>query len=125
MNHVTNVKDDVVFVEDTAAPLSKNNVEEELASHLDCLDKAGGEDFEDSWVVKRLVRKVDYRLMPILSLTYSFSLIDRVNLPNVILCRFVRCRSPLTDHLGTHCRYGYRSRFVHRSPLLDSQHDSR
>ena len=32
---------------------------------------------------KRIRRKVDLRLLPILSLTYSFSLIDRVNIPSV------------------------------------------
>lgn len=31
---------------------------------------------------KRLVRKIDFRLLPVLACIYSFALIDRVNLPN-------------------------------------------
>lgn len=36
----------------------------------------------DEKAVQRLVRKVDWRLLPCLALTYSFALIDRINLPN-------------------------------------------
>ena len=36
----------------------------------------------DEKAVRRLVRKIDWRLLPCLALTYSFALIDRVNLPN-------------------------------------------
>lgn len=41
------------------------------------------EDVELTKKIKRVVRKIDLRLLPILSITYSFSLIDRVNLANV------------------------------------------
>ena len=33
---------------------------------------------------RRVVRKIDMRLLPVLGLIYSFALIDRVNLPNVL-----------------------------------------
>ncbi|KAL1960550.1 hypothetical protein VTO42DRAFT_7129 [Malbranchea cinnamomea] len=36
----------------------------------------------DTQATRRLVRKIDLRLLPCLALTYSFALIDRVNLPN-------------------------------------------
>jgi hypothetical protein len=32
---------------------------------------------------RRLVRKIDLRLLPTLAVIYAFALIDRVNLPNV------------------------------------------
>lgn len=32
---------------------------------------------------RRIVRKIDMRLLPVLAVIYSFALIDRVNLPNV------------------------------------------
>lgn len=38
-----------------------------------------GDDL-DSKVVRRLIRKVDLRIMPALGLLYALSLIDRVNL---------------------------------------------
>jgi hypothetical protein len=32
---------------------------------------------------RRIIRKIDMRLLPVLAVIYSFALIDRVNLPNV------------------------------------------
>lgn len=32
---------------------------------------------------RRIMRKVDLRLLPVLAIIYAFALIDRVNLPNV------------------------------------------
>lgn len=32
--------------------------------------------------VRRLIRKIDIRLLPVLATIYAFALIDRVNLPN-------------------------------------------
>jgi len=37
----------------------------------------------ESKEVRRLVRKIDMRLLPVLATIYAFALIDRVNLPNV------------------------------------------
>lgn len=31
---------------------------------------------------RRIIRKIDFRLLPVLAVIYSFALIDRVNLPN-------------------------------------------
>lgn len=36
----------------------------------------------ESKEVRRLIRKIDFRLLPCLAAIYSFALIDRVNLPN-------------------------------------------
>jgi hypothetical protein len=54
---------------------SKSVTPEELLS-------VSNEDVDDlePHVVKKLIRKVDYRLMPGLGLLYTVSLIDRVNL---------------------------------------------
>lgn len=34
---------------------------------------------------RRLIRKIDMRLLPMLATIYAFALIDRVNLPNVCI----------------------------------------
>lgn len=39
------------------------------------------DEFEKS-EARRIVRKIDFRLLPVLACIYSFALIDRVNLPN-------------------------------------------
>jgi hypothetical protein len=44
-----------------------------------------GEEDRDKGVVRKLIRKVDLRLMPALGLLYASSLIDRVNLSVVCL----------------------------------------
>lgn len=36
----------------------------------------------DAAEIRRIVRKIDFRLLPVLATIYSFALIDRVNLPN-------------------------------------------
>lgn len=47
------------------------------AHHVDHL-----EEVKDSPEVKRIMRKIDMRLLPCLAVIYAFALIDRVNLPN-------------------------------------------
>lgn len=42
---------------------------------------APGEKEDDE--TRRIVRKIDLRLLPVLATIYAFALIDRVNLPNV------------------------------------------
>lgn len=46
------------------------------------LDSQTTDVLADQSAVRRLVRKLDFRLLPCLAMTYSFALIDRVNLPN-------------------------------------------
>jgi hypothetical protein len=44
---------------------------------------------QDTAAVKRVIRKVDWRLVPMLGLLYSWAPIDRVNLPavsTILLC---------------------------------------
>ena len=68
---------------------SANQMEDESAQKLDKLAcdndslASPNNDDELSKRIKRVVRKIDMRLLPILSITYAFSLIDRVNLANV------------------------------------------
>jgi hypothetical protein len=39
-------------------------------------------DEREDKAVRRLIRKIDMRLLPVLATIYAFALIDRVNLPN-------------------------------------------
>jgi hypothetical protein len=41
-----------------------------------------GPDAHDDAEIKRIVRKIDVRLLPVLASLYAFALIDRVNLAN-------------------------------------------
>lgn len=52
------------------------------------IEAATTDVLQDTKATRKVLRKIDWRLMPILSITFSFSLIDRINLPNV--CR--RCK---------------------------------
>lgn len=45
-------------------------------------DSEALENAQKSKEVRRVVRKIDLRLLPVLATIYSFALIDRVNLPN-------------------------------------------
>ena len=38
---------------------------------------------KDEKRVRKIIRKVDFRMVPILGLLYMWALIDRVNLPNI------------------------------------------
>lgn len=40
---------------------------------------------KDDKETRRVMRKIDLRLLPVLAIIYAFALIDRVNLPNVWL----------------------------------------
>lgn len=42
----------------------------------------GPQEREDK-ETRRIIRKIDMRLLPTLAIIYAFALIDRVNLPNV------------------------------------------
>lgn len=39
-------------------------------------------DEREDKTTRRLIRKIDLRLLPVLAVIYAFALIDRVNLPN-------------------------------------------
>lgn len=39
-------------------------------------------DEREDKTTRRLIRKIDIRLLPVLAVIYAFALIDRVNLPN-------------------------------------------
>jgi hypothetical protein len=50
---------------------------------LDHSGPAAGPDEKEDKETRRIIRKIDMRLLPTLAVIYAFALIDRVNLPNV------------------------------------------
>lgn len=46
---------------------------------------ASGNPEREDKETRRIIRKIDLRLLPTLAIIYAFALIDRVNLPNVCL----------------------------------------
>jgi hypothetical protein len=56
------------------------NIEEETN---DTSGPAGIPYEKDDKETRRIIRKIDLRLLPTLAVIYAFALIDRVNLPNV------------------------------------------
>jgi hypothetical protein len=57
----------------------------DVASTLEAQDVSGpatAPDERENKAVRRLIRKIDIRLLPVLAVIYAFALIDRVNLPN-------------------------------------------
>jgi hypothetical protein len=55
------------------------------ASHPEAQDASGpalAPDEKEDKATRRLIRKIDIRLLPVLAVIYAFALIDRVNLPN-------------------------------------------
>lgn len=79
---ISNDKQDVVRIEDTST--QEHVVDESLLDrniHLN--DAMQTEIDKDEKRVRRIIRKVDFRMVPILGLLYMWALIDRVNLPNI------------------------------------------
>jgi hypothetical protein len=75
--------------------------ESRLDTNIHLNDAIQAEIDKDEQRVKRIMRKVDFRMVPILGLLYMWALIDRVNLPNVRVagCSF---RSSDADNI---CRF--------------------
>jgi hypothetical protein len=64
---------------------SSNEKGIDIASTLEAQDVSGpatAPDERENKAVRRLIRKIDIRLLPVLAVIYAFALIDRVNLPN-------------------------------------------
>lgn len=57
--------------------------ESRLDKEIHLNDAIQAEVDRDEQRVRRIIRKVDFRMVPILGLLYMWALIDRVNLPNV------------------------------------------
>lgn len=78
----TNNKSDAVQIENTA---DKEHVVDEsrLDRNIHLNDAIQAEIDKDEKKVRRIIRKVDFRMVPILGLLYMWALIDRVNLPNI------------------------------------------
>ena len=75
-------KHDVVRIEDTSTP--ENIIDESrLDKNIHLNDAIQTEIDKDEKRVRRIIRKVDLRMVPILGLLYMWALIDRVNLPNI------------------------------------------
>jgi hypothetical protein len=58
-------------------------VERVLEQAKDSSGPASGPQERDDKETRRIIRKIDLRLLPTLAIIYAFALIDRVNLPNV------------------------------------------
>lgn len=65
--------------------------ESRLDGNIHLNDAIQAEIDRDEQRVKRIIRKVDFRMVPILGLLYMWALIDRVNLPNVRCLENLRC----------------------------------
>jgi hypothetical protein len=64
---------------------SSNEKGIDIASTPEAQDASGpatAPDEREDKAVRRLIRKIDIRLLPCLAIIYAFALIDRVNLPN-------------------------------------------
>jgi hypothetical protein len=64
---------------------SSNEKSIDVASTPEAEDASGptsAPDEREDKAVRRLIRKIDIRLLPVLAVIYAFALIDRVNLPN-------------------------------------------
>lgn len=78
----TDIKHDAVQTE--RVPEKEHIVDESrLDTNIHLNDAIQAEIDKDEKRVKRIIRKVDFRMIPILGLLYMWALIDRVNLPNV------------------------------------------
>lgn len=79
---ISNDKQDVVRIEDTST--QEHVVDESrLDRNIHLNDAMQTEIDKDEKRVRRIIRKVDFRMVPILGLLYMWALIDRVNLPNI------------------------------------------
>ena len=58
-------------------------MERVLEETQDSSGPASGPQERDDKETRRIIRKIDLRLLPTLAIIYAFALIDRVNLPNV------------------------------------------
>ena len=56
--------------------------ESRLDANIHLNDAIHAEIDKDEKRVRQIIRKVDFRMVPILGLLYMWALIDRVNLPN-------------------------------------------
>lgn len=78
----TNEKQDAVHIGNTSR--QENAVDESnLDDRIHLNDAIQAETDKDEKRVRRIIRKVDLRMVPILGLLYMWALIDRVNLPNI------------------------------------------
>lgn len=78
----TNEKQDAVHIGNTSR--QENAVDESnLDDRIHLNDAIQAETDKDEKRVRKIIRKVDLRMVPILGLLYMWALIDRVNLPNI------------------------------------------
>jgi hypothetical protein len=79
----------------------------------------------DDAETRRIIRKIDLRLLPTLAVIYAFALIDRVNLPNVRPppTSIPQLHTTLTNFPGPHRRHGRRPPALHRLALLHPLYD--
>jgi hypothetical protein len=102
----TSDKHDAVRIEDTTKNVHTVD-ESRLDRNIHLNDAIQAEIDKDEKRVRQIIRKVDFRMVPILGLLYMWALIDRVNLPNIQIAGrlLVRC-SLLRTPKDNDCRYG-------------------
>lgn len=73
---------DAMRIEDTSEK-DRTVDESRLDKNIHLNDVIQAEIDKDEKRVRKIIRKVDFRMVPILGLLYMWALIDRVNLPNI------------------------------------------
>jgi hypothetical protein len=88
----TSDKHDAVQIEDTAEKVHTVD-ESRLDRNIHLNDAIQAAFDKDEKRVRQIIRKVDFRMVPILGLLYMWALIDRVNLPTIQIAgkSLVRC----------------------------------
>jgi len=79
----SNSKDNVAHVEKATHQEEHIVDESRLDNNIHLNEIIQAEVDKDEERVRKIIRKVDFRMVPILGLLYMWALIDRVNLPNV------------------------------------------
>ena len=92
----------------------KLHVKEALDEHVDL----------DHVAVKKVVRKIDIRLIPTLAVLYAIALIDRGNLPNVRSLAVGR-DIPANASQGPTSWHGQRTWNLHRQPVFYIDYDGK
>lgn len=93
---------------------SKPDASEKRIENLPSYDSVQTDDAHDQAEEKRLIRKVDWRLLPILGALYSIALIDRTNVSSASIPSFLPSFIPSyiltqshTLYTTTYLRYSY------------------
>ncbi|KAH8625888.1 hypothetical protein IG631_19767 [Alternaria alternata] len=82
------------------------NIEDVVDQSNDTSGQASSPFEKDDKETRRIIRKIDLRLLPTLAVIYAFALIDRVNLPNVQCIPVAVISRILIQDSGAYSRHG-------------------